>query len=190
MSLSELHSIDNDTRVAEDQKTLKALGQAILAKGWTRAELMSNLGILDGGSAIRIADFYQLKTGSFDSSYESAGFKLTSNASGELYSMLTGNGYQSGAVTASGASADHQLRNAADFTYENSLFYSDQLATNQYGVGSGTYAIDQTKRSIIVDNIRTDSSGKIVSFNIYAKAMDHQADMPASDKDKFKFSIS
>ena len=190
MTLMELHKVDNEARIAEDQKTLKALGKAILAKGWTRAELMANLGIMDGGSALRIADYYQLKTGSFDSTYESAGFKITANASGELYRILAANGYQGGNVLSSGASTDPKLRNAQDTTYERSLFFSDQLATNQYGSGSGTYNINATKRSIILENIRTDSSGRIISFNSYTKAMDGQADMSAADKNKFKFAIS
>jgi hypothetical protein len=71
-------------------------------------------------------------------------------------------------------------------TYSNSLFYSDELATNKFK----NYAIDQTKRSIIIEGIETDSSGTITKMTIYSKAMDGQANMSESEKAKFRLTIT
>ena len=188
MSLMELHNVDNDARIAKDQETLKALGQAILAKGWTKDELNAKLGILTGGG-LRIADYYQLKTGSFDGDYSSAGFKITANNSGELMALLQSVGYNAGDTLASSPAAASNVRNSTDTTYSNSLFYSDQLATNNYNNNGTTYDINATKRSIIIQDIKTDSSGKVTSFTMYSKAMDNQANMSQQDMAKFRFTI-
>ncbi len=179
MSLMQLAQVSNNQRVKEDQRTLQALGRAILDKGWTKDDLIGNLSILTDGKAVRIADFYQLKTGDFATNYESAGFKITSKTDGMLGELLAGIGYDGGASTA----VDNGGK--TDTTYTNSLFYSDQLATNNFN----NNAIGATKRSIILENIKTDASGKITSFTIYSKAMDGQANMDDADKAKFRFTI-
>lgn len=184
--LQELHEIPNEKREKEDQRTLQALGEAILAKGWSKNELLQNLGILEKGG-IRIADYYQQKTGSFTTGYASAGFRITSKDTGELGKLLSSIGYDSG------ASESHAIQKPSseykdgliDTVNTNHLFFSDQLGANQYK----NYSIDQTKRSIIIDNIH-EQNGRIISFRIYTKAMDNQANLNDVDKKLFEFTLS
>ena len=183
MSLMQLAQVSNAQRVKEDQRTLQALGEAILAQakanGWTKNDLNAALGILAEGNAVRIADFYQLKSGDFATSYESDGFKITSKTGGMLDELLAEIGYDGGASTA----VDNGGK--TDTTYTNSLFYSDQLATNNFN----GYGIGATKRSIIIDDFKYNSDGTIMQFRIYCKAMDGQANMDDADKAKFRFTI-
>ena len=175
-SLMDLKQQNNDARVAADQATLKAIGQAILNKNWSITELKNNLGILSQGNTVRIADYYQDKKGSYDegAQYSSDGFRLTSTA--QLRNVLTDIGYNGGRTS---------MTSSGDMVYENLLFYSDELASNKFH----NYPIEQTKRSIIIDNIKTEN-GKIVSFNIYSKAMDDQANLNNQEKAKFNIKIS
>jgi hypothetical protein len=85
-----------------------------------------------------------------------------------------------------GGSASRDVDGKTETTYTNSLFYSDELATNKFK----NYAIDQTKRSIIIEGIETDSSGTITKMTIYSKAMDGQANMSESEKAKFRLTIT
>jgi type IV pilus assembly protein PilA len=179
-SLMDLKAISNDDRVKADQETLKALGQEIIKKGWTLPQLKSELGILSTGNAIRIADYYQDKSGTYDKgdSYESSGFRISSKD--ELNNLLRSVGFDGGRSTSSTSGGKTET------TYSNSLFYSDELATNKFK----NYAIDQTKRSIIIEGIETDGSGTITKMTIYSKAMDNQANMNDSEKAKFKLTIT
>lgn len=184
--LQELHEIPNEKRVKEDQRTLQALGDAILAKGWSKAELLQNLGILEKGG-IRIADYYQQKTGSFATGYASAGFRITSKDTGELGKLLSSIGYDSGASESHAIQkpSSEYIDGLIDTVNTNHLFFSDQLGANQYK----NYSIDQTKRSIIIDNIH-EQNGRITSFRIYTKAMDNQANLNDADKKLFEFTLS
>ena len=188
MPLSNLHEVSNAKRVKEDQKTLKNLGQKILEQGWTLNQLRDALAIPAAGSSdktMRIADYYQLKNGVDFSDYSSAGFKLESNGD-KLAELLRQIGYDGGS-----AETSPTISNGRTSTiYENSLFYSDQLASNQYADSSGqTYGIDQNKRCIILEKISTDKNGKITGFTIFTKAMDGQANMGDDDKKLFRFDI-
>lgn len=173
-TLMNLKQIDNDKRVAADQSTLKALAEAILGQNWTLQELKDKLGILVQGNTVRIADYYQDKNGSYDdgAQYDSDGFRIVSKS--DFITLLTDIGFNGGNKTTSGNTT----------IYDKSLFYSDELATNKFK----NYPIDQTKRSIIIESIKTDANGKIIGFTIYTKAMDNQANM--NDKEKAKFKIT
>lgn len=174
-TLMALHTIDNAKRVAADVQTLTAIGEEILSKGWTKKQLEEALGILVKGGAVRIANFYQDKTGSFDSTYASDGFRIEEKPG--LGNILSAIGFDGGKTS---------TNDAGETIYANSLFYSDELATNQFK----NNAIDQTKRSIILDQFKTDSSGKVSSFRIYAKAMDDQANMNEQEKAQFRVTVT
>jgi len=180
MTLAELHAEDNDKRVAEDQKTLTALGKAILSKGWTFDELKAALGLPEtSGSAIRIADYYQLKS----DVNTSAGFRITSTNSNELEDLLRSAGYAPGNVKSTSEGAQGRK----DTVYEKSLFYSDELGANQFHNYDGVTA---NKRSIIIDSVQKDKNGKITSMRIYTKAMDDQANLNEAEKAKFRITVS
>ena len=177
-SLNQLHSISNDKRVRADQRSLMALGKAILDKHWTQNDLIAALGLPEtNGGGVRIADYYQLK----DGEYNSLGFKITSTNNDNLIELLKSIGYQPGSVISTEVGEGGRLNT----TYTNSLFYSDQLATNHYGNNS----IDQTKRSIIIEKIQTNTDDTIKSMTIYTKAMDNQSNMGEADKAKFRITI-
>lgn len=183
--LQDLKNEPNEKRVAADNATLAAIGQEILKNDWTVNDLYNNLGILESGnrSAIRLADYYQLKDGSYGAggSYSSAGVKITSKDNGKFQDILNAIGYDSGK-----AANTTTAEGKTNTTYEKSLFYSDELASNKFG----NYDIGATKRSIIIDTIRTDSSGKITSFTIYSKAMDNQANLNDEEKAKFRVNVT
>lgn len=176
-TLMDLSAMPNEQRVAADQTTLRAIGEAILDLHLTKAQLNSELGILSDSRGIRIADYYQLKSGSFSDTYQSDGFKLTSKEG--LLSLLSDMGYNGGSST----SAANGTK--TDTTFTNPLFYSDELSTNKYG----SYGISQTMRSIIIENIKTDSNGVITQMTIYSKAMNNQANMSDADKAKFRITL-
>lgn len=190
MPLMELYQVNNQKRIAEDQRTLEALGQAILKQNWSKAELESKLTIYREGNAYRIADYYQQKEGSFSAQYSSKGFRMTTTSTGELEALLEGIGYDHGTVIQKGAAQNlspsyHYNRGLIDTTYTNQLFVSDQLGANQYAGA----AIDKNMRSIIIDRIQ-EKNGVIQSFHIYTKAMDGQANMSAADKALFEFTVT
>ncbi len=190
MSLTQLWEQDNGERIKQDQETLTSLGNAILAKGWTIQNLKDNLGILIDGSNIRIADYYQLKNGSYDANqtYSSNGFMIASKDNTMMYELLQSIGYNGGSVTDSTTPpkiSGYTTGGLPAKTYENSLFYSNELASNKLS----NYAIDQTKRSIIINNIKTDSTGKITGFTLYTKAMDNEANLTTEQKAQFSFKI-
>jgi hypothetical protein len=185
MSLQDLKNVDNDDRVKEDQNTLRRLGDQILSQGWTVGELKEALGLPEtSGNAVRIADYYQLKTGSYGEGqeYSSDGFKITSKEGGKLNQLLSDTGYLTGTST---QSRNPSGQGRVDTTNQYSLFYSDELAANKFK----NYDINATKRSIIIDKIKTDSTGRIKSFTIYTKAMDNQANLDAEEKAKFSIDI-
>ena len=186
VGMMDLKNRPNAERVAADQTTLKAIGRAILDKGYTLDEFKALLKIPAAGSSnttMRIANYYQEKSGNYgynegeDGQYSSNGFIIDSQD--EFMSILEGIGYNSGNGTAS------TNPNKPGTVYENPLFYSDELATNKFNDNP----MEETKRSIILSNIKTDSSGKITSFTIYTKAMDNQANMNDEEKAKFSFKI-
>ena len=185
-TLTDLKQKDNIDRIKADQTTLKAIGEEILKKGWTKNEFMNQLGILSAGSAVRIADYYQDKSGSYSSEnpiYQSAGFRIESSAG--FLGLLRDIGYNGGNIY---NQTEIKLygKDLTTTTYQNSLFYSDELATNRFK----DYDINQTMRSIIIENIQTDKSGKITGFTIYSKAMDNQANLNDAEKKLFRISIS
>ena len=178
-ALMSLKDIPNSERTKADQATLKAIGEEILNKGWTINELKKNLGILVDGSAVRIANFYQLKNGSFTGEYDSAGFKVT--GTDQLDGLLDEIGFDGGTVM-----SRESDQNTTSTTYTNSLFYSDELTTNKFK----NYAIEKTMRSIIITDMKTDNNGVLNKFTIYSKAMDEQANMDEAEKARFRISVS
>ena len=158
------------------------MGQAILDQGWTIQDLKDNLGLPEtSGGAIRIADYYQHKSGSFSSDYESAGFEITTMTNGNMNVILNAIGYDGGTVK---KTAEEGQRTYT--TYTNSMFFSDQLAANKYK----NYDYKQNKRSIIIENIKIDNSTKTIkSFTIYSKAMDGQANLE-NDNALFRITVS
>lgn len=189
-TLMDLKSMPNEDRIKADQKTIRALGEEILSKGWTPEQLNEQLGILttrkDGEiTGIRLADYYQEKSGDFDSDYESDGFRIESKS--DLLEYLKDIGYDNGGVKASSVTG-----NKVSTTYNNSLFYSDELSANKLADNSNpgqTYDISETKRSIIIQNIKTKSDGTIKSFTIYSKAMDNNANLSAEQKKLFEIKV-
>ena len=185
-TLQTLHGMSNEERTKADQKTLRGLGEAILKQGWTKKQLETIMGIEFSGSdnsCIRIADYYQLKTGQNfnDSDYGSAGFRIVSN-NDVLLDMLEDMGFDSGKVIEKKKTSNGKT----DATYNNSLFYSDELATNNF---SG-YTIDKTKRVILIENIKVDNvTKKITQMTIYSKAMDNQANMDENQKKNFRITV-
>ncbi len=179
LTLMQLHNnVPNSVREAADQATLRAIGNDILSKGWTRQQLIDNLRIPAPGNSqniIRIADYYVQKTGDFASTYELSNFKLTSTQ--KFLSVLDDIGYNGGVKT---------VNSDTETLFSNSLFYSDQLAANKYK----NYTIDKTMRSIIIQNIKTGSDGKVIGFTIYSKAMDEQANLDNQDKAKFSIDLT
>lgn len=194
MPLQELHEVSDTKREQEDQETLKSLGQAILEQGWTLQDLKDNLCILEENKQYRIADFYQLKTGSFATHYDSLGFRVTSSGSKELERLLEGIGYDHGAIKSSGAATElnslyhySNIHGLNDTVYTNHLFVSDQLGANQY---QNYTDINQNMRSIIIRDVKIDGSGKIKQLTIYAKAMAGQANLDEKDKKLFEFTVT
>ena len=181
-SLMNLKNLDNEERVAADQATLRALAEEILNQGWTKDELKSKLGILAQGNAVRIADYYQDKEGSYAAggSYKAAGFRVDSK--GEFSDILDAIGFDGGSSSTSSVSGkDYTMT-----TYSNSLFYSDELAANKFK----SYDINATKRSIILEGIQTDpKSGVITGFTLYSKSMDDQANLNEAEKAKFRITV-
>ncbi len=187
--LMTLHEVDKTERRAADKQTLTAIGEELLAQGLTLTEFKAKYSILSQGGAVRVADYYQLKTGSFEDVYSSGGFKLTTTDA-FMTDILDGIGYVHGAASDSSSGRPHGLT-ATTTTYQNSLFFSDELATNQYADAEGNaYDIGATMRAIIIDSIVTDENDKITSFRIYTKAMDEQANMGEADKRYFRVTIS
>ena len=201
LTLTQLKTVDNAKRIAQDQKTLTKLGDAILAKGWTKEQLFANLGItvsdqkipdlndLSQIKTIRIADYYQLKNGSYGSgsNYSSGGFLIASGngnntAMSELLQSIGFDGGNASAMQTPKAKTSGDLNGTL---YTNSLFYSDQLASNNFNGAN----INETKRCIILNDIKTDSNGVIKSFTIQSKAMDGQANMSEDEKKQFSIYI-
>ena len=188
--LMELHQVDNQKRIEEDQRTRKALGQAILEQNWSKADLENRLTIFKQGSAYRIADYYQDKEGSFSTHYSSKGFRMTTTSTGTLQELLEGIGYDHGTIIQKGEAQNlnHNYNynpGLIDTTYTNQLFVSDQLGANQYAGAD----IDKTMRSIIIDSI-VEKNGTIESFHIYTKAMAGQANLDEKDKKLFEFTVT
>ena len=79
MSLMQLAQVSNAQRVKEDQRTLQALGRAILDKGWTKDDLIGNLSILTDGKV----DLTKLKPVVFDSS--SNAYRVVGDSVGQAW---------------------------------------------------------------------------------------------------------
>jgi len=183
-TLTTLKGMNNTERSKADKETLFDIGKMVLSQGWTRKQLEDIMGIEFSGpinnQAVRIADYYQLKEGSFeDDNYWSNGFKITSKNE-ILLNMLEDMGFDGGNISDKSSS-----NGRINTTYSNSLFYSDELATNNFN----NNAINRTKRSIILEGIKTDSNGKITQFTIYSKAMDNNANMSEEEKAKFRVTV-
>ena len=187
--LTKLKVVDNKDRVAADQQTLRSIGEAILAKGYTKEEFKKLLKIDAKGSSdsiMRIADYRLTKTESGDE-WKSTGFTISTNKSNELLKIMEDMGYDGGKVTGTGerTEGDRNQYKRYDTTYTNSLFYSDELATNKFNNND----ISQTKRSIILSNIQYDSNDKIIGFTILSKAMDEEANLTPAQKAQFEITI-
>lgn len=179
-SLMSLKEEDNNKRIEADRTTLTAIGEEILKQNWTVKDLKNNLGILSDGSAVRIANYRQKKTGSYEEggTYTSDGFQM-SVADGFL-DILKAVGYDGG-----NSNITESNNGKTDITYDNPLFYSDQLASNKLR----NFAIDKTLRSIIITDYKTDSSGVLTGFTIYSKAMDGEANLTNQEKETFKLKV-
>lgn len=189
-SLSDLHSMPNDDRMAADIATLTAIGNEILSKGWSLQQLKDTLGIKVQGSTVRIADYYQLKD---ESGLESDGFVISSYS--DFMNILQSIGYDSGAGTSTstyyGNKNGYYINKdkVVHTSYANSLFYSDQLATNQFiDKDNKPFNKDATMRTIILQDF-VEEGGAIKSFKIFSKAMENQANMTENDKKKFTITI-
>ena len=197
-----LHGMSNADRVKADQATLKAIGEEILkTDGLTLAKLNSMCLFSDSGR--RLCDYYQNKvsdTGGWDS-YESNGFTIVSRP--EFADFLEAMGFNGGQTT---DSCPRTLNNTYTknnvvtpypegyniTTYENSLFYSDQLAANQHVYNNAVCDMNMTKRSILITKVVTDPKTKIVtSITLQTKAMDGEANLSPTDRDNlFTITIS
>ncbi|MBP3803787.1 MAG: prepilin-type N-terminal cleavage/methylation domain-containing protein [Oribacterium sp.] len=188
--LSTLHAMSNDDRMAADIATLTAIGNEILSKGWSLQQLKDTLGIKVQGNTVRVADYYQLKD---DSGLESNGFVISSYS--DFMNVLQSIGYDSGAGTSTTTYYGNQnnyytnKNKVVHTNYANSLFYSDQLATNQFiDRDNHPFDKDATMRTIILQDV-VQENGVIKSFKIYSKAMENQANMTVNDVKKFTITI-
>lgn len=198
-SLMSLKGAPNSERIAADQTTLTAIGNEILRmcaeNNWNVSEVKKNLGIYSQGNTVRIANYYQLKDGSYDegASYSSAGFRITSEDA--LLTALDSMGYIKGNVISSEnvaytATNTNSTKNAVDSVFENSLFFSDELATNKFTDKNGNIDIDKTMRSILLFDF-TESNGVVTGFKIQTKAMDNESDLTTTQRDRdFTITVS
>ncbi len=193
-TLMELHASGTSAERKEaDRETIQAIGKALLnaVKGMKKAQLIQEYGLFERGG-VRLADYYQHKDGDFNGEYWSTGVELV--CTDGFLNILDQIGYVGVSQVASVHDTYVHVEGGTTYTkpdvctslFENSLFFSDQLAANQYQ----NYGIDATMRSILLTGVGTDSSGHISSITIQTKAMDGQANLTQQDKEDFTFTIN
>ncbi len=192
-TLMELHASGTSAeRKAADQETITAIGKKLLSavKGMTKQQLVAEFGLFELNGGVRLADYYEHKDGDFNGEYWSTGVELV--CTDGFLDILDQIGYVG--VSKVDSVHDTYVHEENNNTYikedvctslfENSLFFSDQLAANQYQ----NYHIDETMRSILLTKVLTENN-KVSQIEIQVKAMGGQANLTPNDKNDFTITI-
>lgn len=193
-TLMDLHASGTSAeRKAADQETITAIGKKLLSavKGMTKQQLVAEFGLFELNGGVRLADYYEHKDGDFNGEYWSTGVELV--CTDGFLNILDQIGYVGVSQVASVHDTYVHVEGGTTYTkpdvctslFENSLFFSDQLAANQYQ----NYGIDATMRSILLTKVLTENN-KVSQIEIQVKAMNGQADLTKQDKADFTFTIN